>query len=80
MCKEIVKKYEAPPKRRNCFIFQVLSNGNLAFPPFRAEDYRQEVHAQVYVCLAKNAVGSIHSRDVNVRAGRFTAYHAFIHS
>ncbi|XP_058804449.1 cell adhesion molecule Dscam2 isoform X4 [Phymastichus coffea] len=47
---------------------QVLPNGNLVFPPFRAEDYRQEVHAQVYICLAKNAVGSIHSRDVNVRA------------
>ncbi|KAK6620954.1 hypothetical protein RUM43_011253 [Polyplax serrata] len=46
----------------------VLPNGNLVFPPFRAEDYRQEVHAQVYVCLAKNSVGSIHSRDVNVRA------------
>nr|XP_015838922.1 PREDICTED: Down syndrome cell adhesion molecule isoform X50 [Tribolium castaneum] len=47
---------------------QVLANGNLVFPPFRAEDYRQEVHAQVYVCLAKNSVGSVHSRDVNVRA------------
>ncbi|XP_073989893.1 Down syndrome cell adhesion molecule 1 isoform X44 [Rhodnius prolixus] len=47
---------------------QVLANGNLVFPPFRAEDYRQEVHAQVYICLAKNSVGSIHSRDVNVRA------------
>ncbi|KAJ9598740.1 hypothetical protein L9F63_026727, partial [Diploptera punctata] len=46
----------------------VLPNGNLAFPAFRAEDYRQEVHAQVYVCLARNSVGSIHSRDVNVRA------------
>lgn len=49
---------------------QILSNGNLVFPPFRAEDYRQDVHAQVYACLAKNTVGSVHSRDVNVRAGR----------
>lgn len=48
---------------------QVLANGNLVFPPFRAEDYRQEVHAQIYACLAKNSVGSIHSKDVNVRAG-----------
>lgn len=48
---------------------QVLTNGNLVFPPFRAEDYRQEVHAQVYACLAKNPFGSIISRDVNVRAG-----------
>ncbi|XP_051153606.1 cell adhesion molecule Dscam2 isoform X31 [Leptopilina boulardi] len=47
---------------------QVLPNGNLVFPPFRAEDYRQEVHAQIYICLAKSSVGSVHSRDVNVRA------------
>lgn len=48
---------------------QVLPNGNLVFPPFRAEDYRQEVHAQVYACLAKNQVGQVISRDVHVRAG-----------
>ncbi|XP_047530767.1 Down syndrome cell adhesion molecule-like protein Dscam2 isoform X37 [Vanessa atalanta] len=53
---------------------QVLPNGNLVFPPFRAEDYRQEVHAQVYACLATNPVGSIHSRDVNVRAVVSQAY------
>ncbi|KAH0947635.1 hypothetical protein HN011_008034 [Eciton burchellii] len=47
---------------------QVLPNGNLVFPPFRAEDYRQEVHAQVYSCLARSSSGSVHSRDVNVRA------------
>jgi len=57
-------------------IFQVLPNGNLVFPPFRAEDYRQEVHAQVYVCLARNSVGSIHSRDVNVRAGEVQTINA----
>lgn len=54
--------------------FQVLPNGNLVFPPFRAEDYRQEVHAQVYACLARNQLGSIHSRDVNVRAGNIPCY------
>ncbi|XP_024939073.1 Down syndrome cell adhesion molecule-like protein Dscam2 isoform X7 [Cephus cinctus] len=47
---------------------QVMPNGNLVFPPFRAEDYRQEVHAQVYTCLARSPAGSVHSRDVNVRA------------
>ncbi|XP_055593969.1 cell adhesion molecule Dscam2 isoform X18 [Uranotaenia lowii] len=47
---------------------QILPNGNLVFPPFRAEDYRQDVHAQVYACMAKNQFGSIISRDVNVRA------------
>ena len=49
--------------------FQVLASGALVFPPFRAEDYRQEVHAQTYICLARNSVGTIHSRDVHVRAG-----------
>ncbi|EEC03648.1 netrin receptor DSCAM, putative [Ixodes scapularis] len=44
-------------------------NGSLVFPPFRAEDYRQDVHATVYRCAAANAVGSIVSRDVAVRAG-----------
>ncbi|CAN7941305.1 unnamed protein product, partial [Ixodes hexagonus] len=44
-------------------------NGSLVFPPFRAEDYRQDVHATVYRCAASNAVGSIVSRDVAVRAG-----------
>ncbi|XP_022815125.1 Down syndrome cell adhesion molecule-like protein Dscam2 isoform X42 [Spodoptera litura] len=53
---------------------QVQANGNLLFPPFRAEDYRQEVHAQVYACLARNSVGTIHSRDVNVRAVVSQAY------
>uniref|UniRef100_A0A0C9RJD1 Dscam2_0 protein n=1 Tax=Fopius arisanus TaxID=64838 RepID=A0A0C9RJD1_9HYME len=52
---------------------QVLPNGNLVFPPFRAEDYRQEVHAQVYSCLATSPAGSVHSRDVNVRAGKVSA-------
>ena len=51
---------------------QVLANGNLVFPPFQAEDYRQEVHAQVYACLAKNQFGSIISRDVHVRAGKLS--------
>lgn len=49
---------------------QISSDGKLVFPPFRAEDYRQEVHAQVYACLARNQFGTIISRDVNVRAGK----------
>ncbi|XP_030381731.1 Down syndrome cell adhesion molecule-like protein Dscam2 isoform X2 [Scaptodrosophila lebanonensis] len=47
---------------------QISSDGKLVFPPFRAEDYRQEVHSQIYACLARNQFGSIISRDVNVRA------------
>lgn len=45
----------------------VLGNGTILFPPFRAEDYRQDVHANVYVCVATNSVGVIVSRDVHVR-------------
>ncbi|CAG0885273.1 unnamed protein product [Cyprideis torosa] len=53
---------------------QVLPNGTLIFPPFRAEDYRQDVHAQVYRCMAKNSYGTIHSRDTRVRAVVSQAY------
>ncbi len=53
--------------------FQVQTNGNLILPPFRAEDYNQEVHAQTYRCIAENTLGKIQSRDVHVRAG--TAKH-----
>ena len=46
-----------------------MQNGNLILPPFRAEDYNQEVHAQTYRCIAENTFGKIQSRDVHVRAG-----------
>jgi len=48
---------------------QVMDNGNLILPPFRASDYKQEVHAQTYRCIAENELGKIQSRDVHVRAG-----------
>ncbi|KAK4008599.1 hypothetical protein OUZ56_013733 [Daphnia magna] len=47
---------------------QVQTSGSLVFPPFRAEDYKQEVHAQFYRCVARNSAGSIVSRDIHVRA------------
>ena len=50
--------------------FQVMDNGNLIFPPFQASDYRQQVHAQTYRCIAENELGRIQSRDVHVRAGK----------
>ena len=50
--------------------FQVMDNGNLIFPPFQASDYKQDVHAQTYRCIARNELGKIQSRDVHVRAGR----------
>ncbi|XP_071452909.1 cell adhesion molecule Dscam1 [Hetaerina americana] len=47
---------------------QPLSNGTLYFPPFRAEDYRDDVHSAVYRCRAANLGGVILSREVRVRA------------
>ena len=47
-----------------------MDNGNLIFPPFQASDYKQDVHAQTYRCIARNELGKIQSRDVHVRAGR----------
>ncbi|XP_036333522.1 Down syndrome cell adhesion molecule-like protein Dscam2 isoform X30 [Rhagoletis pomonella] len=58
---------------------QISSDGKLVFPPFRAEDYRQEVHAQVYACLARNQFGTIISRDVHVRAVVSQHYEEDIH-
>lgn len=49
---------------------QTLGNGTLYFPPFRAEDYRKDLHSTVYRCRASNLAGTILSRDVNVRAGQ----------
>ncbi|XP_077560634.1 cell adhesion molecule Dscam1-like [Haemaphysalis longicornis] len=46
-------------------------DGALVFSPFRAEDFRQDIHAAVYRCGARNSVGSIVSGDVHVRAGKF---------
>ncbi|XP_022237469.1 Down syndrome cell adhesion molecule-like protein Dscam2 [Limulus polyphemus] len=45
----------------------VTSDGTLVFSPFKSEDYRQDIHAAVYTCIASNKVGSIRSRDVHVR-------------
>uniref|UniRef100_T1IJ01 Ig-like domain-containing protein n=1 Tax=Strigamia maritima TaxID=126957 RepID=T1IJ01_STRMM len=60
--------FEALPVER---VRLVLDNGTLIFPPFRAEDYRQDVHATVYRCTASNPSGTIVSRDVRLRAGNF---------
>ena len=48
---------------------ELLANGSLLFPAFRPSGYRHDVHAATYRCVAENAVGRVHSRDVRVRAG-----------
>ena len=47
----------------------VLANGTLIFPPFAESEYRQDVHSAIYRCVISNTVGSVISRDVQVRAG-----------
>ncbi|XP_064480161.1 cell adhesion molecule Dscam2-like [Ornithodoros turicata] len=49
-------------------LLSVRFDGTLVFAPFRADDYRQDIHTAAYRCVASNAAGSIGSRDVHVRA------------
>lgn len=46
----------------------VHPNGTLYFLPFPAENYRQDIHATVYKCVATNPLGTVVSRDVRIRA------------
>ncbi|GAB6030519.1 hypothetical protein CHUAL_007381 [Chamberlinius hualienensis] len=47
---------------------RVANNGSLIFLPFQSEDYRPDVHATVYRCVATNSIGVIVSREVNIKA------------
>lgn len=48
----------------------VLPNGTLVFSPFRAEEYRQDIHAAIYKCVVSNSAGTIVSRSLRIRAGK----------
>ncbi|XP_023243550.1 Down syndrome cell adhesion molecule-like protein Dscam2 [Centruroides sculpturatus] len=60
---------DGTPLREIPGLRHVRPDGSLVFPPFRAEDYRQDVHDDIYRCVASNSVGNIFSREVQVRAG-----------
>lgn len=47
----------------------VRLDGSLVFQQFRADQYRQDVHATTYRCTATNSFGTLASRDVYVGAG-----------
>lgn len=47
----------------------ILANGSLLFPAFDAGSFRQDVHWAIYKCVASNSVGTIVSRDMQVKAG-----------
>ncbi|XP_071041968.1 cell adhesion molecule Dscam1 isoform X3 [Parasteatoda tepidariorum] len=46
----------------------VRLDGSLVFQPFRADQYRQDVHAATYRCTATNSFGTLASRDVHIGA------------
>ncbi|XP_039451680.1 cell adhesion molecule Dscam2-like [Culex pipiens pallens] len=46
-------------------------NGSLIFYPFTADKFRHEIHSTVYRCKLKNLVGTILSREVHVKGGKF---------
>ncbi|XP_071040308.1 cell adhesion molecule Dscam1 isoform X2 [Parasteatoda tepidariorum] len=46
----------------------VRRDGALIFSPFTPDEYRPDIHAAVYSCIATNNFGSVASRDVHVRA------------
>ncbi|CAL1264643.1 unnamed protein product [Larinioides sclopetarius] len=48
-------------------LIQVRADGTLVFSPFSKSDYKKDVHDTVYQCLASNSVGTIISREVQVR-------------
>ncbi|XP_064480158.1 cell adhesion molecule Dscam1-like [Ornithodoros turicata] len=43
-------------------------DGTLVFPKFAPKDFRPDVHATLYRCVASNVAGVIASRDVRARA------------
>jgi hypothetical protein len=47
----------------------LFPNGSLVFPPFPNERYRHDVHAALYRCKLKSALGTVVSREVHVKAG-----------
>ncbi|XP_076235762.1 cell adhesion molecule Dscam2 [Calliopsis andreniformis] len=49
-------------------IRKTLVNGSMYFLPFRAENYRHDVHSAVYRCQASNSVGRVLSREITVKA------------
>ncbi|GIX83591.1 down syndrome cell adhesion molecule-like protein Dscam2 [Caerostris darwini] len=48
-------------------IRQIRPDNSLVFFPINTDQYRQDVHAAVYRCIATNKVGTIRSRDVVIK-------------
>lgn len=49
------------------FFRQLQSNGTIEFFAFASHFYRSDIHDQIYRCQASNQVGTIISRNIQVR-------------
>ncbi|XP_035706801.1 Down syndrome cell adhesion molecule-like protein Dscam2 isoform X3 [Folsomia candida] len=56
------------------------SDGSLVFPPFAAEAFRPDLYSSTYRCVATNSVGTIVSRDVQLRAVVKESFEAHVES
>lgn len=51
---------------------QISSNGRyLRLMPFKNNQFQADIHATEYRCIASNSHGTIHSKSVQVQAGKF---------
>ncbi|KAJ3636867.1 hypothetical protein MTP99_000372 [Tenebrio molitor] len=57
----------------------LFPNGSLVFPPFPNERYRHDVHAALYRCKLKSALGTVVSREVHVKAVVKQKYDVQVH-
>ncbi|XP_027200457.2 cell adhesion molecule Dscam1-like isoform X1 [Dermatophagoides pteronyssinus] len=46
----------------------IRPNGDLVLSPFSSTLFRQDVHSAIYRCMATNSIGTIRSRDCEIRA------------
>lgn len=49
----------------------IRDDGLLVFPPFSPTDYKQSIHFNQYICIATDEYGSIASRLVTVKGGKY---------
>jgi len=49
---------------------RLRADGSLVITPFRAENYRPDIHSSVCICIASNVYGTIASRHVHLKGGK----------
>lgn len=59
---------EMQPLENTPPLLNFYANGSLAIHNFAGDQYRQDIHATVYKCMASNVHGSIISHSVSVKA------------